>query len=351
MTDETAVEIDEPSSQTEPLQEARELLGGLWSGRVLYAAAGVGLIDELGPDPKGVSELADSLDLHTESTYRVLRALAHYGVAAEHADRAFSLTPAGAQFQRDARPSLRADLRLFHCPEWLDAMRQLPDILREGTPDGFARATGETIFEYMSDNPEFADRFNAFMTATSRRQLREIDAWLPTVEFEPGATVCDVAGGQGLLLCHILASQPELRGVVFDRPSVVSDVETPAEFGVDDRCQFAGGDMFESVPAADVYLLKWVLHNWDDEACVDLLSTLRESAPQDGRLLVIEAVVPGPGTPHFAKHLDMTMLVQMGGRERTETEYRSLFEAAGWELDSRWDGGHGPLSVLEATPA
>lgn len=173
---------------------------------------------------------------------------------------------------------------------------------------------------------------------------------LDPYDFSRFSHVCDVGGGRGHLLCHVLEAIPHLRGTVLDLPGVVTEEERrwASKLDVTDRCTYVGGDMFERVPEADAYFLKWILHNWDDEECRQILSTVHEAAPADGRLFVIESVVPGPGTPHFAKRLDVTMMAQVGGRERTEAEYAALLERADWELVERWTPEEGPLSILEA---
>ncbi|MDS0258052.1 acetylserotonin O-methyltransferase [Haloarcula sp. S1CR25-12] len=339
-------------NEAEQLKQAQELLDGLWSGQVLHAAVRVGLFDRLDEEPTAAETLAAALQLDPDATYRLLRALSHFGVLAEDDSRRFALTPVGQFFRADHPKSVQPGLMLFQSTEWVTALTHLPDILREGEPDGFVREYDRDIFDYMTDAPEFARAFNEFMTAMSYRQTDTLLGVLAEYDVSRFDRVCDVGGGHGYLLCRLLEQYPELEGTVFDRPSVVAEeTEWPRKFGVTDRCTYVGGDMFQSVPEADAYVLKWILHDWSDEACVDVLSTVREAAPADARLFVLEAVVPGPEQSHFSKKLDVAMLAHMGGRERTRSEYAALLDRAGWTLADQWVPPEGPMQVLEARTA
>ena len=350
MTDSSQTPTDaEPPEKL--LGDAYDLVSGLWSGRLLHTAVTLGIVDALDDTPTAAGTLAEELELDADATYRLLRTLAHYGVLAEDEDRRFALTPVGEVFEADHPQSMRAYLRCLHSPEWVSAMFHLPDIVEDGGPDGFTREFGADIFEYADADPDFGETFNDFMTAETRRQTEGILVALAD-DLAGVSHLCAVGGGHGYLLSRLLAAHDHLDGTVLERPSVVdasADHWAP-KLGVEDRCAYVAGDMFESVPTADGYLLKWILHDWSDAECVDILSTIHEAAPADGRLFVVEAIVPGPDQLGFAKRLDMTMLVQMGGRERTEAEYRSLFEQAGWELVDRKETD-GEMNVLEAVKA
>jgi hypothetical protein len=150
-------------------------------------------------------------------------------------------------------------------------------------------------------------------------------------------------------MCHVLLANPHLQGTVFDLPGVVREGHRWApELNVAERCTYRGGDMFKEASAADVYFLKWILHKFGDGGCQQILSNVHEAAPPDGRLFVVDTVVPGPGTPHFTKRRDVTMMVQIGGRERTREEYADLLERAEWGIVERRVPEKGPLSILEA---
>jgi hypothetical protein len=229
-------------------------------------------------------------------------------------------------------------------------MLHLPAVVSEGGPPGFVREFGVEFFEYAAAHPAFASAYNDLMELASRDHPQLFLDALDGYDLSRFSVICDVGGGRGHFLCHVLAAVPDLEGVVLDRPSVLSADEPhwPQELGVDDRCSYVSGDMFESVPEADGYLLKWILHNWDDEDCRRILSTIHDAAPAGARLFVFETLVPGPSTPHPAKRLDVTMMAQVGGRERTAAEYSTLLDQSGWRLETRWVPEDGPLHILEA---
>lgn len=331
---------------------ATDLIGTdkLWSGQLLYAAVQLGVIDRVGDDPIEASAVADGLDLHADNCYRFLRALSHFGVLEEDRDRRFTLTSLGELFRADHPNSVRHLLLVDRSPEWVLPMLHLEDIVREGGPTGFVREFGLEFFEYLEEHPSFSEVFNDHMTKRSQRETDLVLEALDEYDFSAVSDVCDVGGGHGYLVCRLLDTYPHLDGTVLERPTVIAEEDRlwAPKLGVADRCTYEVGDMFRAVPAADAYLMKFILHDWNDDDCFRILSTVREAAPPDGRLFVIEAVVPGPNEPHFAKRLDMTMLVHVGGRERTEAEYADLLERAGWSLETRWTPEEGPISVLEA---
>jgi hypothetical protein len=337
------------------VEEANDLIGteGVWSGRILYTGVELGLFKILDDDPTSASELAAQLDLDSGNTYRLLRAMAHFGVLDEDENQRFSLTPVGELFQADHSHSVQDNLLFNRSPEWAKTMLHMSDIVNEGGPTGFVREFGCDFFEYIETNPEFADRYNALMEFASRNHPDQILDALDAYDFSQFSHVCDVGGGRGRLLSHVLKANPRLQGTVLELPDVVAEEDQlwAPQLNVTERCTYVGGDMFERVPEADAYFLKWILHNFDDEECQQILSTIHESAPSDSRLFIIETVVPDSGTPHYAKRLDITMMVQTGGRERTKEEYAELLEKTRWRFVETWVPEEGPLSVLEAVRA
>jgi predicted O-methyltransferase YrrM len=167
-------------------------------------------------------------------------------------------------------------------------------------------------------------------------------------DFSAVGTVVDIGGGRGALLIGLLEAHPHLRGIVFDQPAVAADARKAiAAAGLADRCKAVGGDFFEAVPdGGDAYLLKFILHDWDDERSVSILRTCRRAMRPTGRLLVVELLVPRGNAPSFARSQDVNMLVNLGGQERTEAEYRALFTAAGFEL-TRTTAAQGELHIIE----
>lgn len=350
MAEESSETPTEPAQPDETIEEASRLIHQLQSGQLLYTSVELGIVELLDDDPIAASEVAAELDLHADNTYRLLRALDHYGVLEEREDRQFTLTPVGELFQTEHPDSLREVLLFDRSPEWILPMLHLTDIVREGGPDGFVREFGSDIFEYAEANPGYGEVLNAYMSFISVDQADRILDALEPRGFSQFSDVCDVGGGHGNLLCHVLAAHPHLEGTVLELPGVIAEEDQlwAPKLGVDDRCTYVAGDMFEAVPAADAYFLKFILHDWDDEDCVRILSTIHDAAPPDGRLFVVEEVVPGPGVPHDSKRLDVAMMVHTGGRERTEAEYAALLGRADWELVETWEPEEGEFSVLEA---
>lgn len=338
--------------EAEALEAVPGLVGmdGLWSGQLIYTAIEHQIFEYLTDGPANASRIAADLGLHVENTYRLLRALGHYGVLREKENRQFSMTSVGHLFTSESPHPVREAVRLFHSPEWIAAMLHLPDIVEDGGRDGFEREFGCDVFGYMMDHPEFGNRFDSFMTVASRGHTKRALELLDSEEISKLSTICDVGGGRGYLLCHFLKHYSHLDGKVLDLPTVLADEDEflANKMDVADRCQYIEGDMFDTVPIADGYFLKNVLHNWGDERCVTLLSNIHANSPADARLFVFEGIVPGSDTSHEIKQLDMSMLVHMGGKERKRDKFESLFERADWEPVGTNGAPDAPIQVIEA---
>jgi len=166
-------------------------------------------------------------------------------------------------------------------------------------------------------------------------------------------TLCDIGGGHGHLACGLLRAHPHLTGIVFDLPEVVAETDQlwAPKLGVTDRCRYIGGDMFQVAPTADAYVLKMILHDWNDEECINILSTIRRASPATGQLFIAEFVVPGPTEPHFAKLFDIHMMCGNSGRERTAPEHANLLAAAGWRYAGTRHPREGLMSVVVGVTA
>jgi hypothetical protein len=280
--------------------------------------------------PKSCDELATATGTHAPSLYRVLRALASLGVFAETELNHFTLTPLAACLQSDVPDSFRAFVILLgeeHYRVWGDLLH---GVQTGGRP--FEHIYGMNLFEYLAQNPESAKIFDESMTNFSVFDSAAIAA---SYDFSFIQTLVDVAGGQGLLIASILKSNPTLKGVLFDQPYVIERAKRLLEAeGVLERCHLAAGNFFESVPeGGDAYILKHIIHDWDDERAIAILKQCHKVMPDNGKLLVAEQVIPPGNEPFMGKLLDLNMLVMTpGGRERTEAEYRALFEKAGFKL-------------------
>jgi hypothetical protein len=315
--------------------------------QAIYVATEFGLADLLADGPQTVDELASAAGAHAPSLYRILRLLASEGVFAEAEDGRFALTPLAAALGRDGGPVRPQVLFLGQEALWQAAGSLLHTVQTGET--AFERANGGDFFAYFRQHPTQRVLFDHYMAAQTTPMARAVAA---TYDFSGIGTMVDVGGGRGALTVEILKAHPHLRGVVFDQPVVVDDARAAiAAAGLSDRCATVGGDFFATVPnGGDAYLLKYILHDWDDERSVTILRACRRAVPQHGRLLVVELLVPSGNAPSYAKTQDVNMLINLGGRERTVAEYRALFTTAGFDL-TRTVPVTGELHVIEGRPA
>lgn len=310
------------------MQQMQQMLNGFRVTQALYVAARLGLADILKDAPQPVETLAATTGANADALYRVLRALASLGVFEEDNDRRFALTPLAALLQQDHPKSLRA-VALFRGDEPYRAWSELFGSVMSGKT-AFEQVFGASHFQYLAQHPAQNEIFNQTMSASSRQAALAIVA---AYDFSTAGTVVDIAGGQGVLIAAILRANPKLHGVLFDQPHVVAGAQPILEAaGVADRCELASGDFFVSVPSGDLYTLRRILHDWDDEHAIAILRSCAEAMPPGGRALVIESIIEPGNDASPAKFLDLMMFVMNGGRERTAEEYRRLFAAAGLRL-------------------
>lgn len=347
---------DEPSvgpvgiDHTDELREAIDRIDvpGFWRGQILYTGVKLGIFEVIDGSPIRAADLAATLQTDPAYTYRLLRALAHFDVVTEDADHRFSLTPVGELFQKDHDQSVRDLVLFFGSPDYRSAWFRLPDIVTEGGPSGFVREFGCELFDYLDQNPELATAFSGAMSFRTQMVTGEVVDILEATISER-SHICDVGGGHGYLLCRLLQERPSLEGTVLDLPEVVA-AETRhwgQTMGVDGRCRYVGGDMFESVPEADTYVMKSILHDWPDDDCVDILSTIHTCAPDGAEVFVIDRLVPGPNTTDSSKASDINMMVATGGRERTLEEFKALFDDANWSFVETHIPENSKYSVVE----
>jgi len=342
---------------TTPQARVADLIFGKWKSRILYAGVRLGIIEALQPGAKSAAALASELALDPAMAYRLLRAMASIGLLLERQNRVFALTPEGETLLAGHPQSLRAVALLQEGPEHSAIWKHLPDIVREGLPHGFVREFGHSAFEHTNQDTEYGRQFDAAMNSYSASQTQPVIEALNDFDFSRINTVCDIGGGYGYLLCGLLQAHPHLTGTVLERPGILAD-ESLLEanrLGLQSRCRYVAGNMFEGVPPADLYLLKLILHDWADEDALRILAAARKSAPVRGRIFVIEHVVPGPAglnDPHFAKLYDIHMMCWGPGRERTAAEYAQLLDRAGWNYVGTRPVAGGLMGLVEAiTPA
>ncbi len=305
---------------------------GLIVSRSIYVAAELGIADLLKAGPRSTEQLAHATKTDPPTLYRVLRALASVGIFAETRPGVFKLTPLADYLRTDKPGSMRAWARYagadFQQPIW----GAMVESVRNGR-SAYENVHGVRFFEWMEAHPEAELRFDEAMTS-----LTSITNPLFAVsyDFSGIGTLMDIAGGHGSLLATILRANPQLQGILFDLPQVIAGARQEAALNdpaVASRRSFVAGSFFEEIPAtADSSMMKWILHDWNDDEVTAILQNVRQALRPGGKLLVIEMVIIPGNAPSPGKLLDLAMLTQTGGKERTETEYRRLFAAAGLDI-------------------
>jgi hypothetical protein len=308
-----------------------QLLAGFQLSQALYAAAKLGLADCLRGGPRDAAAIAAEAGADAQSVHRLLRALASIGVFTETEDELFGLTPLGETLTQDSPASMR-DLAIMWMETHYGPFGGLLDTVRTGR---CAATTfyGEPFFSWLGGHPEQVERFSrAMANLTGGIKLGAIGSY----DFSGAGRIVDVGGADGAVLAHILAGTPTATGIAFDLPHVVAEAESRlAVHGLGERLRLAAGDFFTAVPeGADTYLLSMILHDWSDAEASRLLASIKAAAPAGARLIAFELVVPDGGGPHMAKMIDLTMLGMLNGRERTQAEYRTLLEQAGFKFEA-----------------
>jgi len=323
-----------------------QMLNAFLTVQGLHVVAALGIADHLADGSRSVDDLANVTGAHRESLYRLLRMLTGADVFREEADGRFALTALGETLRSDGPDSVRDWALYVGDPDPWEAWGRLRETTMTGEP-GFVLAHGMPTYEYLARHPELGAPFDRWMTRQSHQHNAAIVA---AYDFSPYKVVADLGGGQGSTLAAILRANPTLRGILLDQPQVVAQTDPLEESGVTDRCEVVGGDMLQGVPGgADVYLIKRVLMSWGDELAIRVLQHCAEALPKDGKILMVEMVMPSGNDPSPARSFDLLMLLaHKGGRVRTEAEFRDLFAAAGLRL-ARVIPTASPNSILEGT--
>ncbi|HXJ33096.1 MAG TPA: methyltransferase [Candidatus Eisenbacteria bacterium] len=333
-----------------PFQISR-MVTSYWVPQALHVAAELGVADVLADGPKQSADVARAVGANPGALHRLLRALTVLEVCTQTDDGAFALTPLGACLRSDTPDSVRAWVMMVAGERVWASWGRLVDCVRTG--DSVPKQNGVGAFDGIVADGEAGAVFNQSMAQLTRHLAPAVAA---AYDFSGFRTIVDVGGGYGALLPPILKANPELRGAVFDLPHCRDGaLALFRKTGIADRCEFVAGSFFEDTPPpADAYLVKSVIHDWDDERSIALLRTVRKSAHERSRLLVVEPIVPERmgSTPFHAMlaSSDLNMMVVTGGRERTETEFRQVIEGAGFHV-TRVVPTQATMSVIEATPA
>lgn len=306
----------------------RLLITGYRMSQAVHAAAVLGLSDLLAGEPLSVDDLAAAAGCDRRSLYRLLRALASIEVYQELPDGRFTTTPLGDQLRSDVEGNALGLAAVIGRPHVWQAWSALVQNVRTGQ-NAFASVHGQNNWEFMAQHPEESAIFDAAMTSNSDHVAASI---LQAYDFGRFDCVVDVAGGRGALLTAILDRHPAVHGILFDQPHVVDGARARLEAaGVRDRCRVVGGDMFDEVPVGgDAYVMKAILHDWEDPQAQAILHTCRGAMTDSATLLIVECVLDTPN--QNVAFADLNMMVNPGGLERTTAEYASLFAASGFRL-------------------
>ncbi len=322
----------------ESREELQQLVTGHRVAAAISAAVELGLIDRLAAAPMSAADVAADAGTDPDATQRLLHALTTLEVLDE-ADGLFTVTDFGHPLVSDVPGSLAPMARVNGDPKLWAAWGNLAHTVRTGETS-FKALHGVDPWAHRAQHPDHNHDFNELMTSLSSRL---VDAVVSTYDFSSRSHIIDVGGGQGSLVAAVLRANHGLTGGVLDQAHVVTD--GPPDLA--DRWTTTAGSFFEAVPPADCYLLKWILHDWSDDESVTILSRCRESLAPGGVVLVVELVLDRPGQERQAAFMDLNMMVNLGGRERTEAQFAALFERAGLRLVRTLDTGT-PQSVLEA---
>lgn len=319
---------------------------GFIISQAISVAAGFCIADHLKDGAKNADQLAELTETNQPALYRVMRALASVGVFVEDEDGNFSLTPMSEFLRSDHPESLRGITFMMCDREHWNAHGSLSHSVKTGGI-AFENAFGKPFFPYIQEKPEVARIFDDAMTSFSRTVGSAVAA---TYDFSGANVIADIGGGHGRLLATVLKTNENAKGILFDQPQVVAGANELLESeNISDRAAIVGGDFFAEIPVeADVYLMKHIIHDWNDEESAAILKNVARSAKPGAKLLLVESVVEAEkGVPSMSKIMDLNMLAMTSGRERTAAEYAGLFEKTGFKLTGVIPTPS-PLQIVEA---
>jgi hypothetical protein len=313
----------------------------------LSLIAELGVADLLTEGPKTSEDLAQATSTHPGALDRVLHLLSSVGVFTEVSPGCFGLNPLADCLRTGVPGSMRSWVRMTGFKVWYQVYPEALYSLRTGQPV-LKKTVGADFFDYLAAHPDEDVLFNEAMTNFGQENSPAV---IEAYDFSGIHKIVDVGGSHGSLLLAILQVHPEMTGVLFDLPHVAESARQKiAEAGFAQRCEIVKGDFFVSLPAGgDAYLLRWIIHDWDDERAVKILRNCRSAMNKTARLLLVEAIIPHEDALHPGKIIDFDMLVALGGKERTEEEYSALFDASGFRLN-RIIPTASPMCIIEGMP-
>jgi len=325
------------------------LTTGKWVSQALAVAAELGIADLLKDGPRTAADIARTANASEDGVYRLLRALGSVGLFAETGNRRFRLTPLGRLLRTDSPQALGGFARFTGHESTWRPWGELRHSVQTGEPAS-DHVFGMPIFEYFAKTPESAAVFDAAMTSISTFESKAVVA---AYDFSGINTLVDVAGGHGLMIATILKANRRMRGILFDLSHVTAGATALLRSGgVADRCRIVSGDFFAFVPeGGDAYVMKHIIHDWDDERATQILRNCHRAMRPGGKVLIVDAVIPPGNRAHYGKLLDLEMLVLTPrGRERTQAEFRELLKRSGFRL-RRVLSTETYLSVIEGVKA
>jgi len=309
-----------------PIETILRIGVGLWQSRALWAAARLRVADAIGDAPVAVAEIAGKTGTRPDMLERLLNALAAIGVFTRGEDGRFGHSDLSRLLRADHPASQRAFVESVFGGEHYAAWGDIEESLRSGVT-AFDHHYGMAVFPYFSQHPEVAALFSEAMTATTRL----LEAVLLATYTPPSFSVAvDVGGSRGTLIAGLLGLAPDARGILFDLPDLIEQVR-PCLAG--SRIEMVGGDFFESVPEADLYLLKLILHDGTDAQSEAILANIRKAIRPGGHVAIIESMLPETVQPHAGYFMDLNMMVMTGGRERRASEFGAMLEKTGFRLE------------------
>lgn len=328
-----------------PQERLIEMVSGYWLAQLVCAFARLGIADHLTKGPRSAAALAEAAGAAPDAMARLLRAAAAFGLLELTAPETYRLTALGGTLRSKAPGSLCDFAIALGAPGHWRAWGALDQAVRCGGPS-FNLVFGQDIWSYFAQQPDEAEHFARAVGNLS--ELAALDV-VALARLDGAQLIVDIGGSQGVLLSALLRAQPAARGILFDRPDVLQTAGPVIERGgASNRIQRVAGDFFETLPTGgDIYLLKQVLHDWDDVQCGRILANVRRAAQPGASLLIVEAVLPAPPEPSPAWLMDLNMLVMVGGRERTRAEFQALLQAADFQLE-RVQPMRGGFYLLEA---
>ncbi len=312
-----------------PFVQILDLGAGMMNTQIIYAVAKLGIADLLKDGPKSIDEIAKETDCNLDAIYRLLRALASVGVFKESAVGVFETTPSAEMLQKDHPMSVYPFALLVGDPLWREPWGDIMHSIKTGE-SSFKHIYGKNFFDYLNENKDQSELFNNWMTRVSNMNCPVIAASYPFSKYKK---VVDIGGGHGSLMSHILKKHSDVIGVLFDLPIVIKNA-TEIDDSLANRCEKVEGDFFDSVPeGGDLYIMQQIIHDWDDKLAVKILSNCRDAMDDNARILVVDAVIKPGNKRDMNKFIDLQMLLlNKGGRERTEQEFKQLFQKAGLQM-------------------